>query len=104
MKLCCVFALSLRLRRRGSHASGERQGWMICPSRAALRLRMGTCAEGLRARHAALFPPSPAGQAGMDRAYREGNASLRESGKPAPESFVTEPEVLDAWVQPRVPR
>ena len=36
--------------------------------------------------------------------YREGNASLRELGKPARESFVTEPEVLDAWVQPRVPR
>ncbi len=36
--------------------------------------------------------------------YREGRASLRELGKPARESFVTEPEVLDAWVQPRVPR
>jgi hypothetical protein len=36
--------------------------------------------------------------------YREGRASLRELGKPARESFVTEPEVLDAWVQPRIPR
>jgi hypothetical protein len=36
--------------------------------------------------------------------YREGRASLRELGKPARESFVTEPEVLDAWVQPRVRR
>jgi hypothetical protein len=36
--------------------------------------------------------------------YREGKASLHELGKPARESFVTEPEVLDAWVQPRVRR
>ena len=34
--------------------------------------------------------------------YREGRATLRELGKPARESFVTEPEVLDAWVQRRV--
>ena len=36
--------------------------------------------------------------------YRAGRASLRELGKPARESFVLEPEVLDAWVQPRIQR
>jgi hypothetical protein len=36
--------------------------------------------------------------------YRAGKATLRELGKPARESFVTEPEVLDAWVQPRIER
>jgi photosystem II stability/assembly factor-like uncharacterized protein len=36
--------------------------------------------------------------------YRVGRAKLSDLGKPARESFVTEPEVLDAWVQPRVQR
>jgi len=36
--------------------------------------------------------------------YRDGRANLRELGKPARESFVNEPDVLDTWVQPRVTR
>jgi MlaD protein/NACHT domain len=36
--------------------------------------------------------------------YSTGRAKLSELGKPARESFVLEPEVLDAWVQPRIQR
>jgi hypothetical protein len=36
--------------------------------------------------------------------YSTGRAKLSELGKPARESFVLEPEVLDAWVHPRIQR
>lgn len=36
--------------------------------------------------------------------YRQGKAGLGDLGKPARESFVTEPEVLDAWVETRIRR